>query len=350
MMENGRKFLCMLALVIVLFCVSRGEAAEQASALLPADLVMQDGFKPGFGVDVGLVQRTTDGVVLIHAQDMVGYWAKINLPVFMKDAIITPTDGRAILLFEDESTVAISADTKLVINRSIYDPDKKERSSFLGMTVGKARFFIKKLPGFAHSEFKVKTKTLVAGVRGSDFVIEAYQDHTVVSTLGDTELELTRLAVPEEVTVLHSFERIRISEGEAPSAIEKITPVEADSLKKELPLPAKGAETVGTMAMETGTKETKGVTEQGPATETAPLLNVQQETILLSGDELVDPIPPINIVEQTPVPEIIEESQFTDMEQAAENQQEDIQEEVAEDTYNQAVEVSPLPDMPGPPQ
>jgi hypothetical protein len=370
MMENGRKFLIMLFLAFVMLGALQAVAAESVPGLLPAGLVMQESFKPGFGADVGLVQKTTERVALVHAQEMIGYWARINLPVFMKDAVITPTDGRAILQFRDESTVAISADTKLVINRSIFDPDKKERSSFLDMAMGKARFFIKKLPGFARSEFKVKTKTLVAGVRGSDFVITAYPDHTEVATLDDTELELISLAAPEQVQVLHSFERTRVFAGRACSTVEKISPVEADGLKKELPMPVKTEEKGETLVKEAGTKEVKGVagevpaaetgetagaeTGQAPATEAAaPLLNVQQETVvLLDQDDLASPIAPIGLeaAQQPLVPEIIEQTQVTAMEQEAGSQQEDIQQDVAEDTINETVTISPLPDMPGTPQ
>ena len=120
-------------------------------------------------------------------------------------------------------------------------------------------------------------------------------------------------------------------------------------MKKELPLPAKAEETGGTMAMETGKKQAKGAIEQSPLTDAAaPLLNVQQETILLSGDELVDPIPPVNIDEPPIVPEIIEETEFSAMEQEAETQQEEIQQDVAEDTATQTI--SELPPLPGTPQ
>jgi hypothetical protein len=202
----------------------------------------------------------------------------------------------------------------------------------------------------------------VAGVRGSDFVITAYPDHTEVATLDDTELELISLAAPEEVQVLHSFERISVSEGQAPSAKMKISPVEADQLKKELPMPAKTEETGETLAKVTGTKEEKGTAGQPPSTDTgqppvaeeaAPLLNVQQETaVLLDQEDLVPPEAPVSIesTQQPLVPDVIEQTEFTTMEQEAGNQQEDIQENVAEDTINDTVTISPLPEMPGAPQ
>ena len=131
----------------------------------------------------------------------------------------------------------MAAESELVINRFIFDPSKLDRSTFLNMKSGKSRFWVKKLKGYTRSEFKVKTKTMVAGVRGSDFVLIAGPSFTEVMALDDTVLEIVSLAAPDKVIVLRSFEKVRVDEGQEVSPIEKITPAEAARIKNELPMP-----------------------------------------------------------------------------------------------------------------
>jgi hypothetical protein len=112
-----------------------------------------------------------------------------------------------------------------------------DRSTFLNMKSGKSRFWVKKLKDYTRSEFKVKTKTMVAGVRGSDFVIEVGKGFTNVTALDDTVLEIVSLKSPDKIIVLRSFEKARVESGQDVSPIEKITPAEAARIKQELPMP-----------------------------------------------------------------------------------------------------------------
>ena len=204
---------------------------------VPEGITMQTEFRPGFGDPLGLFKKTIGRVVLVHTTETLGYWAENDLPLYMKDTVVTPEEGLALLQFLDESTISVAEDSELVINRFIFDPDKLDRSTFLNMKSGKSRFWVKKLQDYTRSDFKVKTKTLIAGVRGSDFVIEVRQDSTEVFALEDTVLEIISLAAPGKVVVLRSFEKARVDEGREVSAIEKITPAEASRLRQELPMP-----------------------------------------------------------------------------------------------------------------
>ncbi|NJL58710.1 MAG: FecR domain-containing protein [Desulfobacteraceae bacterium] len=108
--------------------------------------------------------------------------------------------GDVSLRLGDGSVLTLTTATKLVINESIYDPSKENRSAFVSMTIGKARFWIKKLEDFKYSDFKVKTQTAVVGVRGSDFIVEAGDDFTKVTALENTQIEVVSLTMPCEDT------------------------------------------------------------------------------------------------------------------------------------------------------
>jgi hypothetical protein len=251
MTASKRKSICLLCGVLVLFLVGGafGFDNSPSESMVPDSLIIEDIYKPGIGSPVGEVRLVQGKVVIIHRDIFRGYWAKKDLPLFKGDTIATQERGRIRLKLNDGSTLTMASRTKLVINRSVYDSTNKSRSSFLGMTLGKARFWVTKLMDFKRSEFKVKTETAVMGVRGSDFVIRATPKLTEVTALGDTRLELVSLAAPEvKPTLLADFERAVVEEGALPSEVEKISPEEIDQIKNEFKVAPEGAGPEGKVA------------------------------------------------------------------------------------------------------
>lgn len=302
--------ICLILLVLV---VIPGFAPNQTSAAedhVPDGITMQEEFKPGFGEPLGIFKKTIGKVLLIHSSDTLGYWTEKDLPLYMKDTIITPEGGLALLQFLDESTISVAEDSELIINRFIFDPDKFDRSTFLNLNTGKARFWVKKLKGYTRSEFKVKTKTLIAGVRGSDFVIEAGPDYTEVIALDDTVLEIISLGAPNKIIVLRAFEKIRVGANGEVSPIEKISPAEAAKLRNDLPMPfdrdvldaARIFETEGTVDPDAKDKKLSKTRFYDPGTQ---ILQVGDGTIILiHEEELEDPEPPADDPNGDQPPEI----------------------------------------------
>ena len=220
--------------------------SSSSEPMLPEGLIIEDIFKPGHGSPVGTVLLVQGKVVIMHKNMVRGYWAKKDLPLFKGDTIITQEKGRIRFELIDGSIMTLSSRTKLVINRSVYDRVKKSRFSFLKMTLGKARFWTKKLLDLKHSEFKVKTHTLVVGVRGSDFIIRATPKLTEVTALEKTELEVVSLAFPEaKPMVVTDFGRTIVEEGALPTEVEMVAPEEIEQMKEELTVTPERAEPEG---------------------------------------------------------------------------------------------------------
>lgn len=198
------------------------------------EMTIHEEFKSGFGTRVGKMVLVQGEVLILHEKMPGAYRAGNDLPLFEGDTIITRERGRIRFELNDGSVMTLASETKLVINRSIYNPEKKTRSSFLGMTLGKARFWVKKLMGFKTSEFKVKTKTAVVGVRGSDFIIVANAERTEVIALEKTDLEVVSLIGPEEEpTTLADFEHTVIEEGYLPSGVEELPSQEIELMMRD---------------------------------------------------------------------------------------------------------------------
>ena len=142
---------------------------EPVKPLLPPDVKIMPKFVEGTEANVGHVQKTQGKVYVIHKDDSVAYRLKKNYSLFSGDTLITSRRARINAVMKDKSVFALAASSKMVIDKSVYDPEKETRTSIFGVLFGRVRFIVKKLTG--KSRFTVKTQTAVCGVRGSDFAI-----------------------------------------------------------------------------------------------------------------------------------------------------------------------------------
>jgi hypothetical protein len=132
--------------------------------------------------------------------------------------------------------------------------------------LGKARFWVKKLTEYTRSEFKIKTKTAVVGVRGSDFIIKSTPKLTEVTALKDTLLEIVSLAdVEAKPTILADYERSIIELDALPTEAIKISPEEIEEMIMEMGLEMERAEPLVRIEVEKEAKPAAGA--ETPAAE-----------------------------------------------------------------------------------
>ncbi|MCB0414357.1 MAG: FecR domain-containing protein [Bdellovibrionales bacterium] len=99
--------------------------------------------------------------------------AKIGYRLDWKDVVKTGPEGKVKIAFQNGDSISISPGTAYFLDNSSANPQKTEKKSgVLNLLYGKARAVIsKKGP---RNNLKIKTKSSVAGVRGTDFVV-SYQ-------------------------------------------------------------------------------------------------------------------------------------------------------------------------------
>ncbi|MBW1898229.1 MAG: FecR domain-containing protein, partial [Deltaproteobacteria bacterium] len=228
-------FACILFFIILQHPSSCNAAS---SSLLPENITVSDRFKPGYGPSVGNMMQVQGNVFIIHAGISSAFLASKDLPLYKGDTICTETKARARFKLNDGSIMTLSSATKLIINRSIYDPEKKRRSSFLNLVIGKARFWVRKIFKPRLTAFNVKAGTFVAGVRGSDFVMEKTPAKIEITTLDKTALEITDMKDPDKKPMLlSSFQRTSApADGILHKPID-ITPQEIEIIKKDFFMP-----------------------------------------------------------------------------------------------------------------
>ncbi|MFZ5564645.1 MAG: FecR family protein [Thermodesulfobacteriota bacterium] len=193
--------------MMVLICCAG--ATVFAASEIPANLAIQNTYRPGVGDPVGKVEGVRGAAFIMHTDGQYGYTARKGLSIYNGDTLFTRAGGAMSIVFNDNSKMSLAANTSLVINKSIYDAGGKSRLAFLELLSGKARFLVTKLSDYRHSRFNVKTGSSVVGVRGSDFVIERIGFRTVISALGETELQVFDPANPEAPPVtVTSFQQL----------------------------------------------------------------------------------------------------------------------------------------------
>ena len=218
--------------VLIIICLAGNLFA--AESILPANIVIQDTYMPGFGQPVAEIQIVQGKVIIVHDQILHGYPAKEGVLLYKKDTLFCMESSRTSLKFNDGSIISLGSQTSMVIKESIYDINKKNRATFLKMNRGKGRFGVSKLSDFKKSDFKIKTSTAIIGVRGSDFIIRANKLLTEVITLKDTLLEIVNLMIPDIIpTVLSDFERTIVEADALTPLVEKITQEEAEEMEEE---------------------------------------------------------------------------------------------------------------------
>jgi len=101
--------------------------------------------------------------------------AKINTEICAGDTVSAGADSRAKIVMVDGNELNISPDSKMTIEGYEYQPDQGQKKVLLNVLFGKVRANVKQKyddqpKDSTSNSFQVKTKSAVAGVRGTDFL------------------------------------------------------------------------------------------------------------------------------------------------------------------------------------
>lgn len=101
--------------------------------------------------------------------------AKVNSEICAGDSVTAGKEARAKIVMVDGNELNLSPDTKLKIEGYEYQPEQEKKKVLLNVLFGKVRANVKQKyddqsKDSAANSFQVKTKSAVAGVRGTDFL------------------------------------------------------------------------------------------------------------------------------------------------------------------------------------
>ncbi|NMB74768.1 MAG: FecR domain-containing protein [Myxococcales bacterium] len=104
------------------------------------------------------------------------------------DQILTGAKGRVKILLSDDSILALGNKSDLRIEAHRFSVVQKERKTRINLGTGAVRALVQKTVHGGSADFEVRTGNAVAGVRGTEFVLESDNGSSRLSTLsGEVE-------------------------------------------------------------------------------------------------------------------------------------------------------------------
>ena len=125
----------------------------------------------------GTVEVSKGDVKIISGQTKQAAAAAVGAKICSGDTITAAADSRAKLKMEDGNELNISPDSKIVLEQYQFNPAENKKKVLLNVLQGKVRAATKqenmyndKSKDGQDNTFQVRTKSAVAGVRGTDFL------------------------------------------------------------------------------------------------------------------------------------------------------------------------------------
>lgn len=178
--------------------------------LLAHSLLVLSGY--AVNADIGnITKHEGSGKVIRNTGDT--FVAALSLDIKSFDDVRTGR-GRLEITFKDGSTVKLTAQSKLVIDEFVFDPNPKKSKIAFRVVAGTARFVTGKMGLVDKKNIKVRTATATIGVRGTDFtttvdeigrslvVLLPEADGTVGEVIVESLTDSVILSEPYEATVV----------------------------------------------------------------------------------------------------------------------------------------------------
>ena len=115
---------------------------------------------------IGKVTEQTGPTEIVRDKKSIS--SSVNAGLEMRDTVTT-AKAKATLTFEDNTTVKITEQSKLVIDEFVYDAKKGSGKLALNMALGTARYASGQIAKNNPQQVAVKTPTATVAVRGTDF-------------------------------------------------------------------------------------------------------------------------------------------------------------------------------------
>jgi FecR-like protein len=102
-----------------------------------------------------------------------GAWtaASVGAPIQQGDRLRTKRPGRLRVVFQDDSVLTLSDNSELVVDQQVFDPAQGKTQSTLRLLQGKVLALASEYYERARAVYEIRTKTAVAGVRGTEFAV-----------------------------------------------------------------------------------------------------------------------------------------------------------------------------------
>ncbi|MDX9701663.1 MAG: FecR family protein [Candidatus Auribacterota bacterium] len=123
--------------------------------------------------NVGIVNTVSGTVRNYHRNESQPEIVQVGGKVYIEDRIVTDKDGSVQIIFRDDSAVTLGPSSELVIDSDTYNALTGKRETILSLVRGKLRSVVGKQYSRGGSKYEIRTHTAIAGVRGTENIVEA---------------------------------------------------------------------------------------------------------------------------------------------------------------------------------
>lgn len=137
----------------------------------------------------GTITALTGEADILRAGTATTVPLKLGDTVAVGDIVRTKSNGRADITFVDNSVMQLRPRTRLGVDEYLYNAAEQKRIASLKLYRGRSGFHVKRaLYPSTGSKFEMKTRTAVAGVRGTKGFLVLNGDEKIYVTEGSVEV------------------------------------------------------------------------------------------------------------------------------------------------------------------
>jgi hypothetical protein len=129
---------------------------------------------------VGHITQAEGWVDLLKGGKLPANRVKLQEGVEIGDVLRTKSLSRAQITFIDHSIVTLSPESRLAIDKYMFNPAQPKRNALLHLYRGLAHVMVHKLFKVDEPDFVIETHTAVTGVRGTDFGVRLGPNSTTI--------------------------------------------------------------------------------------------------------------------------------------------------------------------------
>jgi hypothetical protein len=151
------------------------------------------------------VVRDVKGAVANNTRELV-----VNDNVYSEERIDTGGDSAARMVFKDQTILSIGANSNVVLDRFVYDPNPANSTVSLSMSKGVMRFVTGNLP---KSQYRIQTPTALIGVRGTIVVISVAANGTTTVSVVEGSVSVSAAG---STSIANAGQTVSVSPGAPP--------------------------------------------------------------------------------------------------------------------------------------
>ncbi|MBF0474178.1 MAG: FecR domain-containing protein [Nitrospirae bacterium] len=130
--------------------------------LIPAFLFAQE--------PAGVIKKMTGKAQIISSNQTIQ--AKVGSNIYPNDTIITEADSSIGIIFQDDTLLSLGPNSKIIVDRFVFDPNNKNYSFVTKMSKGTAVFVNGNIGRLSPKSVKFETPLATLGLRGTKFAIK----------------------------------------------------------------------------------------------------------------------------------------------------------------------------------